>query len=317
MAISLVESAKYSQNDLQAGVIETIIEGMPLLQTLPFETISGNAYAYAQETTLPGAAFRAVNSGYTESTGTITQQTETLAILGGDADVDKFIVTTRPGQLANIRAEVTRSKAKAVRMAFMDTFINGDTSSDANAFNGLKKRVAGTGQEISGATNGLAIVGSDDAARHTFFDKLDELIALIPGGPDMLLMNDALLGKIRSSARRLTIYDQTVDAFGAVVSTYRGIPLVDVGYGGDGSTRIIPQTETQGSSSVASSIYAVKMGRTPADRGITGLTNGGIQVTDLGELETKPVYRTRIEFYVGLANHGDKAIARLKGVLAS
>jgi hypothetical protein len=293
------------------------MEDMPLMQVLPFETISGNAYAYAQETTLPGAAFRALNSAYTESTGTITQKTETLAILGGDADVDRFVIQTRPGELANIRAEVTRSKAKAVRMTFLDTFVNGDTDSDANAFNGLKKRVTGTSQEISAATNGLAIVGSDDAARHTFLDKLDDLIALVPGSPDMLLMNDAVLSKIRSSARRLTIYDQTVDAFGRMVSTYRGIPLVDVGYKADGSTRVLPQTETQGSSSLTSSIYAIKMGRTPADRGITGLTNGGILVTDLGELETKPVLRTRIEFYVGLANHGDRAIARLKGVLAS
>jgi hypothetical protein len=80
---------------------------------------------------------------------------------------------------------------------------------------------------------------------------------------------------------------------------------------------ILPQTETQGSSNVTSSIYAVRFGRTPDERGVTGLTNGMIQVRDLGEMPDKPVFRTRIEFYVGLAVHGDKAAARLKGVLAS
>jgi hypothetical protein len=38
-------------------------------------------------------------------------------------------------------------------------------------------------------------------------------------------------------------------------------------------------------------------------------------VRDLGELDTKPVYRTRLEFYTGLAIFGGKGAARLTGVL--
>ncbi|MCT9092348.1 hypothetical protein N4G70_26250 [Streptomyces sp. ASQP_92] len=56
---------------------------------------------------------------------------------------------------------------------------------------------------------------------------------------------------------------------------------------------------------------------TRADAGVTGLTNGGVQTADPGEAHDKPVYRTRIDFYCGLALFGGKAAARLTNVLAS
>jgi hypothetical protein len=61
----------------------------------PPHAIEGNAYAYNVEATLPGVAFRSVNEAYVESTGTFNQKSESFVILGGDADVDRFIVQTR------------------------------------------------------------------------------------------------------------------------------------------------------------------------------------------------------------------------------
>lgn len=314
MAVTLVQAALLSQNDLQRGVVETFVIESVVLDRIPLMTIQGNAYAYNEEATLPGIEFRAVNSAYAESTGTVNQKSESLVILGGDADVDKFIVQTR-GNLNDQRATQTRLKVKAATYKFQDAFINGDTAVDANSFDGLKKRLTG-GQVIAAGTNGLAVLGADDAARHAFLDKLDELIAAVKGQVDALYMNSNILGKIKSSARRLTMYDQTIDSFGRRIATYNGIPLLDIGTKADGSL-IIPQNEVQGSSSVASSIYAVRFGQDENDRGVTGLTNGGVQVTDLGEIDAKPVYRTRIEFYCGLAVFGGYAAARLTGVLNS
>ncbi|MGW2861399.1 hypothetical protein [Streptomyces sp. NPDC001205] len=57
-------------------------------------------------------------------------------------------------------------------------------------------------------------------------------------------------------------------------------------------------------------------GNTEADAGVSRLTNGGVQTTDLGESHDKPVYRTRIDFYCGLALIGGKSSARLTNVLA-
>lgn len=317
MALTLAEAAKLSTNMLQRGVLETFVIESSVLDRIPFLDIEGNAYQYNAEAALPGVEFRAVNSGYTESTGTFVQASEGLVILGGDADVDNFIIKTR-GNLNDQKAEQTRMKVKAISYKFQDTFINGDVAVDANSFDGLKKRLVG-GQVLVAGTNGLAVVGADDAARHNFLDKLDDLIAAATFNgqrPDALYMNDLVLGKIRSSARRLTIYDQTTDTFGKKIDLYNGLPLLDIGTKADG-TRILPQTETTGASSITSSIYAVRFGQDEGDMAVTGLTNGGVDTRDLGELETKSVQRVRIEFFTGLAVFGGKAAARLTGVLAS
>lgn len=312
MAITLVEAAKLSTDDLQGGVIETFIEESFVLDRIPLLEINGNAYAYNEEAALPGVEFRAVNAAYTESTGTIAQKTEKLVILGGDADVDRFIVQTR-SNVNDQRAVQTRMKVKAATYKFQDTLINGDVAVDANSFDGLKKRLTGA-QVIDAAPNGLPIIGASDADRHAFFDKLDELIAAV-GQVDALYMNQSILGKIRSSARRIGGWTSVRDDFARTIDFYNGIALLDIGKKGDGSL-IVPQTETQGTAvGTTSSIYAVRYGQDESDGGVTGLTNGGVQVTDLGELETKPALRTRVEFYTGVALFSGKAAARLRGVL--
>lgn len=312
MALTLAQAAVLSANDLQRGVIETFVQESVILDRLPLLDIQGNAYAYNSEATLPGVEFRAVNSAYAESTGTVNQKTESLVILGGDADVDTFIQQTR-GNLNDQRAIQTRMKVKAASYKFQDTFVNGDVAVDANSFDGLKKRLTGA-QVIATATNGLPVVGADDAARHTFWDRVDELLSLVPGA-DAIYANAAVLARMRSSARRLTMFDQTTDTFGRTIQTYNGIQLIDLGNKADG-TLILPQTETQGTAAgTASSIYAVKFGIGEADGAVTGLTNGGVQVKDLGEIDAKPVYRTRIEFFCGLGVFGGRAAARLSGVL--
>jgi hypothetical protein len=309
MAVTLAQAALLSQDQLQRGVLEIFVQESPILDRLPLLDIEGNSYAYNQEATLPGVEFRAVNSSYAESTGTVNQQFEKLAILGGDADVDTFIVQTR-GNLNDQRAIQTRMKVKASAYKFHAAFFNGDVAVDANSFDGLKKRLTGA-QVIDAATNGLPILGSSDADRHAFFDKLDELIAAC--NPDVLYMNKAVRGAIRSSARRLTMYDETKDAFGRVVATYDGRPLLDAGENPDGSP-IIGSTEVQGSASDTSSIYGVRFGEDESDQAVTGLTNGGVSVRDLGEVDDKPAYRTRVEFFCGVGVFGGKAAGRLKGV---
>jgi len=316
MATTLAEAAKLSQSYLQKGVLETFVQASSVLDRIPFMTIQGNAYSYNEEATLPGVAFRAVNGSYTESTGTVNQKSESLVITGGDADVDKFIVQTR-GDVNDQRAVQTALKVKALSYQFQDSFFNGDTGVDALSFDGLKKRLIGD-QVISSGTNGAAIL-TDTTSIHAFFDKLDALVASVSGldgGNGALYANAGIIGKIKSAARHINadvFVEKDINGKRQVV--WNGIPILDAGSTAAGVS-VLPQTETQGTSSLASSIYAVKFGQSEGDQAVTGLTNGGVQVYDLGELETKPAYRTRIEFYTGLAVFGGKAGARLTGVLA-
>lgn len=317
MALTLPEAAKLSTTDLQRGVIETFVQESSILDRIPLLTIQGNAYAYNEEGTLPGVQFRTVNEAYAESTGTVNQKSESLVILGGDADVDKFIVQTR-GNLNDQRAIQTRMKIKAASYKFAETFFNGDTATDSKSFDGLRKRLTG-GQVLSAGVNGAPIVGAGADDSHKFFDLMDQLVAQVPGlnsTNGALYANRQVIAKVRSAARRIGGFEMVREALtGKLVATYNGIPILDPGQTAAGAD-ILPQTETQGSAVDASSIYAVRFGQSEDDRAVTGLTNGGIQVTDLGELETKPSYRTRIEFYTGLAIFGGRGAARLNGVLA-
>jgi hypothetical protein len=45
-----------------------------------------------------------------------------------------------------------------------------------------------------------------------------------------------------------------------------------------------------------------------------GLKNGEMEVSDLGELQTKPALRTRLEWYAGMAIFHGRAAARLRYV---
>lgn len=324
MALTLVEAAKLSNDDLQRGVVETFILESPVLDRLPLMPIEGNSFKYNEEATLPGVEFRAVNAAYTESTGTVNQKTESLVILGGDADVDTFIVRTR-GNLNDQRAVQTGLKVKAARTKFQDAFINGDVAVDANSFDGLKKRLTGT-QVLDAATNGLPVIGAGEADQHAFLDQLDALIAAVQGEVEALYMNKAIRAKIMSAGRRRGGTDWIMAVFGdsddsqAIrkrIPTYNGIPMLNIGTKADG-TDIIPVTETQGTAVDASSIYAVEFSEDESEAGVAGLFNGPsedqpIEVKDLGEIDSKPVHRTRIEFFCGLAVFG-KGAARLRGV---
>jgi hypothetical protein len=339
MAVTLAQAALLSQVELQKGVLEIFVRESVLLDRLPLMPIEGNAFAYDEEATLPGIEFRAVNAAYSESTGTVNQKTETLVILGGDADVDTFVAATR-SNVNDQRAIQDQLKVKAASYKFQDAFINGDTAVDANGFDGLKKRLTGA-QVIVAATNGLPVVGGGTSAElDAFLDQLDALIAAVPGltaGNGALFMNNMIRGKILSALRRRNVAVEsvgrlpqpltqgTIGALGPIpqssLPVYNGVPMIDIGQKADG-TLIIPQTETQGTAVDCSSIYAVRFGSSEADQSITGLYNDQqgrvnetvFSVRDLGEQQAKPAFRTRIEGFVGLGVFGGKAGARLAGV---
>ena len=91
--------------------------------------------------------------------------------------------------------------------------------------------------------------------------------------------------------------EQGQDAFGRMVYKYGDVEIRAVEDG------LVPSKH----------IIAVKFG---AEQYVSGLTNGGVQVMDLGQLETKPCYRTRIEFYCGMAVFHPRAFAVLTGANA-
>ncbi len=316
MAMTLAEAGQVTVDPRLPGVISQLSVSNVLNRT-PFEPVVGRAFSYNSEATLPAAAFRAVNAGYTESTGTFATATENIVILGGEYVVDRFLERTSAGTVASLVLAQQDMKARSVAAKFGDTFFNGDTAVDANSFNGLKKRLSG-GQVLSSGANGAAI-NTDAATRSAFYRRLDELLAACPDA-DALYASRQVLAQIRIAYREsmMTGLFTIDDLTGRQVEgpSWNGVPFLDAGVRAD-QTAILAQNETVGTATNTSSIYAVNFGDNLNTPGVVGLTNGGLQVDAPRELETKPAILGRIEFYCGLALLGINPAARLTGVIAA
>lgn len=314
MAMTLADAAVVTQDPRLPGVLN-VLNVSQVMNRTPFEPIAGRAFSYNSEATLPAAAFRAVNAGYTESTGTFTTATESLAILGGDYVVDRYLEQTSTGTVASLVAAQRDMKARSVAAKFADTFFNGDTAVDANSFNGLKQRLTGSQVLTSGADG--AAMNTDAATRTAFFDRLDALLAACPGA-DVIYAPTQVLSVLRSVYRNATINNWTEDTLTGrrvEVPTWAGVPILDAGKKAD-QTQVIG-SEAAGISPTTYSIYAVNFAQSEFEEGVMGITNGGLQVDPPRQLETKPAWLGRIEFYTGLAVMGPQPAARLSGIIAA
>ena len=301
MALTLVEASKlYAGDPLRSAIIELYARSSDILAVLPFENINGNAYRYNREETLPGVGFRGVNEAYTESTGILNPITEPLVIAGGDLDVDKFILDTMGD---NQRSVHEAMKVKALALKWTETFIKGDQASEPREFDGLQVRCTG---------NQLIAAGSTANGTPLSLAKLDELIDAVED-PQYLIMNKTMARRLSAAARTYTVggfitYD--LDAFGRRVTKYNDLPILIADKDNENND-ILPFTEacTSGTAT-GTSIYCVSLG----DGKLMGLQNGGMDVRDLGELQTKPALRTRVEWYSGMAVFHGRAAARLYSI---
>lgn len=306
IALTLLEAAKQETGDVyKSGVIELYAGSSSILMNLPFENIAGNAMKYNREQSLPGVGFRGVNEAYTPSTGILNPLTEALVIAGGELDVDKFIVDTMG---AGQRTSHEAMKIRALSLAWTRKFIKGDTASDPREFDGLQVRTVG---------NQLIPAGSTTGGTPLSLELLDEAIDQTLN-PTHMIMSKAMARKF-SAAGRLTSVSGNInyspDQLGRRIMSYNGIPILTVDLDNAGN-RILGFDEVSytggawGGTATGTSIYIVSIG----GDSLTGIQNGGIDVRDLGELQTAPVYRTRIEWYNGLAVFNGRAVTRLGSI---
>ena len=293
MALTLAEAAKLSNDIVLQGVIETVVQDSPILQALPFIEITGNGLTYNRENAAATASFFQVGDTWTESTPTFSQITASLTIVGGDADIDNYLLTTR-SNVQDLQSAVIRLKAKAVQQKFEDTFVNGDTAVDVKSFDGIDKLTTG-GQAASMGANGATLT----------LAKLDELIDLVKGGaPDLLLMSKRTRRSLNNLARTAGSFLQTDrNDFGQMVQFYDGIAI--------GVSDYISDAKTVGTSADCSTVYAMQFG----EGALAGLTApGGLQVETIGSLETKDATRTCVKWYVSTALFNTLKVAKLTGV---
>lgn len=300
---TLTEMNKYSTTELDKAVIDRLVKDSPELEVLPFETLLGNSLTYDTITTDATAQWHEPGETWTEDTPSLTQATVTLKILGGDADVDNFALSTRSNKI-DLKGTVLSNKVKAVQYEFCDTFYYGNDSSVAQEFDGLQVLISDTTYNTVHAGSGTGTALS--------IAKLREAIDLPRGRhPDHMMMS-------KKMRRLISVYLDSIgdkfpagrDHFGNPCIQFDSIPIYC-------SDHILDTEDT------TSGAYSAKTGG--AETTIFILSFGGqdvcgVQGTDgvktvpLGDLETKDAQRWRIKWYCGLKMEDLRTSSKVDGI---
>jgi len=326
MALTLAQVAKLEIPDIKRYIILNIIRYAKLMEWLPFQNVSSLKSIAIRWQTLPAVAFRGVNGTYTPSEGEFEQVYESLFGFGGEIKYDRVFE-----KVSNYIQEPKRAfldqKVKSMGFTFNDYLINGDPGTDPLGFSGLKYRVAAMPSRQSvyfaGSTSAPLDPTASAANGLLFFQHLDEMYKYCnEGDVKAWLSNEDVYLGVGRVARYLQqggggMLSTTQDTLGREFVTYKGIPIIDVGWKKDQSTEIITNTETAGDAGADStSIYAVSFDE---QQGVTGIQLSDMEVYDPnngGEMETAPAKLMRIEWWCGLASFGSHGIVRGRNLAA-
>lgn len=296
--------------DLSGLVLDEVLKNSVLLNDhVEFYTGAGNAKRSRKtnDSTAFGGA-RSLEEDYTPKSVSPSYGDAGRKIFGGEVKMD--VAYERFG--SDIPSEFAlrlRKEAKQLARYINNLIINGNATTNAEEFNGLKA-LCPTGQRMTaGGANGLQVVmGNDNAAKKAqqeFLETLDAAILANDSANKALLMNGKQIARLNSIAREYIQW--TIDSFGRRIVSYNTTPIVNMDEAG---VNILPQTETVGTSTDCSSLYVAGF---EEEDGISFFSNkGGFYVYPM---EREGVfYKTSIELIADSILLRDKAIVRLEGL---
>jgi len=312
MAITLAEAKIGMADKVDQQIVDMFRRSSLLLDQMVFDNVispgtggSTLTYGYIQLKSPSVAEVRTVGGEYAPGEALKEKKTANAIIMGGSFQMDRVIQNTAGA--ADEMAFQAEQKIKATANFFHNLVING--TSDNGTFDGLKKLLAGTANEITSKVS-LKTSQELDANYNAFLDEMDAFISTLDGTPSMLLMNRAMLVKLRSIARRAGYYERTQDDFGRTVETYAGVPMVDMGqyYNGAAIEDVVATDE-----SGKTAIYAVSLGL-DGFHGISPMGDGVIQAY-LPDLNSPGAVKTgEVELVAGVVLKNTLKAAVLKDI---
>ena len=263
MAVTLAQAKLNVQDDLQMGIIDEFRKNNWLLDHITFDDCvsptGGGAtptYAYTRLITQPTAAFRAINNEYTPQEVTRQRYTTDIKVFGGSYEIDR-VIADMGGIVSEVELQQSQ-KVKAAQALFNDTFINGDSATNANAFDDLDKAVTGSATEFnaSGSAIDLSTSAAVTSNYMAFLDMLDEFLMTLDGTPSVIMGNTKMIAKLRACARRATMYQANKNDFGEQVEMYGNVPFIDLGAKAGTNDPVVATDGTAGTTS----LYVARLG---------------------------------------------------------
>jgi hypothetical protein len=275
-----------------------------IYQALPFETLGGPVFEGFRQAQLPTVGFRGINEDSTNGIGRVEPFQEPTFVIDHNIDIDNAII--RRNGMERRSQEETMGMAAQGKL-WLDTFIKGDNAANPRVFDGIQKRAEKYGRKIA--------VGNTSGGDALSLAKLDEAINNT-NGANGILVGKALMPRFIAAARNTSISGfviQSWDDVGKPKMTYNGIRIY-FGYEKDDHGFILPFSEANpnGGSAVGTSLYVLAMG----EGKLRGIMLTELKAEDVGLIKTgtKPVWRTHIEWDVGLVDEHKYCLTRLWGI---
>ena len=306
MAMTLAESAKYSQEYLYPKVVEEILKVSPILTKIPFVEVRGTALRvdYEDESNPSTVNFYGPNEQIVGGEGLLLQRDFSLTRLIGDAQVDNLLRKSRSNPI-DIMAEQLKLKSKAMAHKFEKTLIYGGTPL-TNEFNGLHS----SSILVAGQTVKLGTVATGAPLTTTALDQMLDLVA-VGGMPDVIVMNRNILRRLSAYLRTLGSHQSERDEYGNLWTSWQGVPIAASDFITQLEAIATDATYDSTGVGVTSTVFALRFG---AGDGLVGIQSGSIATEKFGNLENFDGTKIRLKWYCGMALYQSKAIAAITGV---
>lgn len=311
---TLADAKNLSQSKLTNDVIDEFRKS-PLLDAMIFDDTvkpqGGNSlsYVYNRVTTLPTAATRAIGTEYEAQEAKTTPVTVNLAVFGGSFKLDRVLIDNEKQVIMNHIDFQKNQKIAATRALFCDQFINGDTGSDANGFDGLDKALTGstTERSITDALD-LSSAAAIEANWKAFLYNLRQTIKLMDGAPSVGIMNSELFAAMQTVADYATGFTTTKNDIGQTIVKYGNTVLMDAGDKPGSSNPIIGVGEDG-----TTDLYFARIGLD----GVHGVTPSGQKAPKiyLPNLTMPGAVKTgEVEMIAAMAIKASRSAAVLRGI---
>lgn len=296
-AITMLDYASQIQDPMRVGLIQNIVASSVFFSLLRFVPVDGFNYPYGEQATLGGIAFRGINESYTASAGIVNPKIETLKIFGGLIQIDHQFAGSE------MHANAVMAKTRAAGLHYDYHVINGDQSSDAKQFVGLKHRLQGN----------QVILPTSGVGEKVELEDIDNLVDRVvgPNESKVLLMSKYQRRRVKEEMR-IRSTATSMEDISTMPATFNGVRIVVLDED-DTETPILPQTETCGTAHNTGSIYCIRPGSDPAGEYVQGLVRGQM-------VEHKPLAQVNttvsdlVEIVAGLGVFHGRAAARLMGL---
>lgn len=329
-AVNLSDYALMSNSPLVRAVTYSLILYSNVIQDVPLiEKKSLIANGVRFDGNLPTVNWAQLNSEGSTTKGTPTAYQEQVYLIRNYIDVDKLLVQDE-NSIVDQRAVQTEVFLKALTYDLNDKFFNNNHATGTmDAFTGIRYRIDNgstygvrSENKITGSAVDMSQSGMTQATANKFLELLDQLLWSVdsPDGTGVVLyMNEVMKRRLNFALRLMGTsggLSIVKDQFDRSIEMYKGAVLRDPGYKADQSTRIITVTEdTSGNnaSSTYTSVYAVNY----STDHFFGWQFEAPNVQDLGLLNNGVIYRTLIDWAVGLMNASTRSLGRIYDIKIS